>query len=246
MAIESLNNVLGKVKYRDKPRWLRRMINMAYYNEDMPLINRHGIDYVSMDDCKFVAEGPLDTFGHAGRDAWFSSLRKDDIFVDLGACIGSVAIPTAKRCKWVHAIEPLWGDILNKNIELNKLSNVTVWAMGICEGTSSGEVSYGKRRKIVAMVSWPLLKEAIGHIDFIKVDIEGFEWQNLHVEDLVDIRDIRIEFHIRRGREREDRRTLQAWQQRLQKSHNVEAEIRQGHLTNIIFSDVVYVKAEMR
>lgn len=216
---------------------------MAYYSEARPILNKNGIDYLFMDGCKFCPEGPLDSFSHADKDPWFVEVQKDDIFVDLGACIGSVAIPMAKRCKRVHAIEPLWADILLKNIQLNDINNITVWSFGLGNGMTSTEIAYGKRRKVVPVASWQSLQAAIGHIDFVKVDVEGYEWSSLQAEDLVGIRDIRIEFHIRRQQDKSDRRLLKLWESYLQESYKVEMETRPEHMTNLIFSDVIYMKA---
>ena len=119
-------------------------------------------------------------------------VQKDDIIVDLGAHIGIFTIYAAMKCKRVVAVEPTSTnfEILEKNISVNKLTNVkalklAIWDsrkdgdIYISESTSAGNSAFLKsdRKEKVKFVTIKdiLDMERLRTVDFMKIDIEGCE-----------------------------------------------------------------------
>ena len=122
----------------------------------------------------------------------FSDVRSTDVILDIGANIGTVTIPLAKRAKCVYAVEPLYGDVLRRNIAKNELNNVTIFDTGI--GTGFQTLKYRSRSKNVELTPFTNLIKRCGQIDFLKCDCEGCEW-TIKPDDLRGIRRIEIEVH---------------------------------------------------
>lgn len=121
-------------------------------------------------------------------------LKKDDVFVDVGANIGCHTLIAAKICKKVIAIEPepLVRKRLIENIKLNNLNNIEVYDYAISDyvgeaiffrykeenankGASSLSHKNGledKGLKVKVITLDELLKNE-PRIDFIKIDVEG-------------------------------------------------------------------------
>lgn len=112
-------------------------------------------------------------------------LNKDSIFVDAGAHIGFFTVRVAKVCRHVYAFEPNPEsiEILRKNLELNKITNVTVHEVALGSSRSSTKLYLGDTtstlfprtdRKTIEVEVVPL-DEMVEHCDVIKVDVEGYE-----------------------------------------------------------------------
>lgn len=111
-------------------------------------------------------------------------LNADCVVADIGANIGTVAIPLAKAVKEVHCFEPIPRNItlLKKNIELHGLTNVTVheFALGNAPGRISFELDNAKnagsyKAKEGADFEVRTLDSLNMRFDFIKMDVEGME-----------------------------------------------------------------------
>ena len=125
----------------------------------------------------------------------WSDMRDTDILLDVGAHIGSVTIPAARKVKHVYAIEPLYTEELQENIRLNGLTNVTILPIAIgnrgtitltFQGVEKNGIETYPFKEIVAMCG--------GRIDFLKCDCEGGEWF-INKSDLDGIRRIEMEIH---------------------------------------------------
>ncbi len=152
-----------------------------------------------------------------------SNLNKGDVFVDLGANEGYFSVVASLKVGnsgKVFCIEPqmrLWPVILN-NIQLNRLSNVTVFPYAISNvpetidlilspsiNTGSSTFTkdfrrkFWKRQRINATTLDDLFFDQNSKIKVLKIDIEGFEFfalksavrllQQRRIENII------IEFH---------------------------------------------------
>ncbi len=111
-------------------------------------------------------------------------LNANSVVADIGANIGTVAIPLAHVVKEVHCFEPIKRNIalLEKNIELHGLKNITIhpFALGNAPGRTSFELdnptnagSY--KATSGADVEVRTLDSMEMRFDLIKMDVEGME-----------------------------------------------------------------------
>src|SRR6266851_6976863 len=68
-------------------------------------------------------------------------VNSNSTFLDIGAYIGTISVPMAKVAKAVHSFEPVKEnrDLLERNIQINILTNVTVHPVAL--GSHAGHVS---------------------------------------------------------------------------------------------------------
>jgi FkbM family methyltransferase len=133
------------------------------------------------------------------RWAWkYLSLRRGDVFLDLGAHIGKyscIAAGLVGERGRVVAIEPHHGNFraLVRNLELNKIKNVVALNLaaydqdGLVElfeganssGRSSIKLNDGVGSEMVRARALDGVPEVAGleRIDLVKVDVEGAEWE---------------------------------------------------------------------
>jgi 23S rRNA U2552 (ribose-2'-O)-methylase RlmE/FtsJ len=116
-------------------------------------------------------------------DVYRSNLiRKNDIVLDLGATIGDFSVLASKKVGKkgkVIAIEPNIEDykILKLNIKRNYCENVVPLNLGVGNKFGEEEITFwGKTFKCTINTLKNILNELnIQKIDFVKMDIEGFE-----------------------------------------------------------------------
>lgn len=141
------------------------------YDDGLDFVYRHTDHLISLAEVLL-----LDTY-HADL------LKKGDTVVDLGAGIGDFSLLASRRVGpngKVIALEPNVEDYetLKINIEKNGCTNVIVLNMGIAGEPGQKEISFWDRRYSFAADT---LENILAHlriekkINFIKMDIEGFE-----------------------------------------------------------------------
>jgi FkbM family methyltransferase len=116
-------------------------------------------------------------------DAYHSNLlSKGDIVIDLGAGIGDFSILASRKVGStgkVIALEPNIEDyeILKMNIERNSCTNVVALNMGVAEKPGKKEINFWNRRYsfMADTLENTLARLAVKKINFMKMDIEGFE-----------------------------------------------------------------------
>ncbi len=194
--IEKLYSLARQVKRKNYPG--KAFVNSMYHDSETVILTCKNFDYVEVDGCKFLMNDQVDSVQRIGGNPWFNNMRETDIGVDIGANIGAITVPMAKRMKWVYAIEPLYTDILEANLKLNNLTNVTVIKAGIGYPPGPRSVEFGPRSGRMKVHTFEALSKYVGKIDWLKIDGEGCEW-DIDPEDLKGVREIRVEFHIRRG-----------------------------------------------
>lgn len=160
----------------------------------MNFIEHHGHEVIDMGSRNWLYED--------GRQLYkLDGIEKADTVIDLGACFGGftlMAYETAPTKTFV-AVEPVWYDILQINLEKNNIP-CRVWA---------GAVAHPKDEKGWALMNWDgrelysrklLMKDILKVSEgkdrkvFLKCDIEMGEW-NLQPEDFANVIRMEIEIH---------------------------------------------------
>lgn len=160
--------------------------------------NLYGIKEIITDNNIIYKATPeaLLTVPQSIREYDYSDLRKTDIVLDIGACVGGFSLNVAKYCRHVFAVEPIFYDQLAENIQCNNIKNITVIKGAL-----------GKKRRGMQQISFKgstnnsivyTLKDLItlcgGSVQFLKCDIEGDE-KFIELGDLLGIRRIEMEVH---------------------------------------------------
>lgn len=133
-------------------------------------------------------------------------LKKDMVFVDVGANQGEYTLFAAKRAARVLSFEPLTSmrNVLNENVALNGFRNVDVFESGLSDRAGSLEIHevenmdeglgtlYLGNRKSKRSFTIPLQslddvaqERSLSRVDFIKMDIEGSELKALQGSERV-------------------------------------------------------------
>ncbi len=124
----------------------------------------------------------------------FTDIQPSDIVLDIGANVGAFSIFVSKFVKHVYAVEPMVTDLLKENIRKNNIKNIVVLG-NECLGYGNVDILWAnKTRKMIGSTLKELIQLCGGHIDFLKCDCEGEEW-NIRPEELSGIRRIEIELH---------------------------------------------------
>jgi FkbM family methyltransferase len=189
------------------------LLNLMYYDPETVVLHQANLDYVVVDGCKFFVSDQIDSIQRVRGNPWFANVRETDTVVDIGANIGAIAIPLAQTAKRVLAIEPLFCEELWDNAQLNGLKHVIVLRSGIGPSAVSQRFEFGPRSGEAPCMPFSKAKAMLNMpIDFLKMDCEGCEWSIQPVE-MAGIRELRIEFHMRRGHKKEDTAAFAKWKQ---------------------------------
>jgi len=241
-VLEWTENRLKDFKYSKKFNiWKSRAIALCDTQERFIRIDKDKCNWIEWQNFKWLPSDQLTSLMDWTDDRWFGSIKETDIVLDLGAGIGSWCIPVSRMCKKVYAVEPLYWEELIMNIGLNKINNIEVIPIAIGSSKEVKWVRFGNKKMIM---SWISLKELIDKIekpDIIKVDIEGAEWE-LQPKDLIGIRDIRIEFHLRRFKR--DRLKIHKWIKLfIENGYNFKLiDMREHETTSLTIGSVEYMR----
>ncbi len=125
-------------------------------------------------------------------DDLYTYIEGGEILLDIGANIGNHTVywATNNQFRAIHSFEPVKAifNILKKNIEINQLdASVTCYNIGLGFSQSKARISNVKRNNIgatslvessegdIEINSIDNIVKDIGKVDFIKIDVEGFE-----------------------------------------------------------------------
>jgi len=136
------------------------------------------------------------------------------IVVDIGANIGAFTLFAANEAKVVYALEPVTNnfDTLRRNVDLNSLKNVFLHRLAMSGENGETQITVAgvessiyfqkpgaKLERVPTITLESFLEEQhIGHVDYLKMDCEGAEWNILlktAPSILSRIRHIELEFH---------------------------------------------------
>jgi hypothetical protein len=171
----------------------QEFVNHRFKHPSKSIIDRRVFEYLTTKtgETYHVCE-MITTVEAALEEYTFSDIRKDDIVIDIGACIGGFCIPAARYSDNVFAVEPLWGEELRKNIEINT-SKIELIEAGLGNGKAY-DVDYGGKSKTVRTMTFREIMNQCGGCDFLKCDAEGFEWF-IEPADINGIRRLELEMH---------------------------------------------------
>jgi len=130
-----------------------------------------------------------------------SMIKPGDVVVDLGAGIGDFAIRAMRRAKYVIAVEPNNEDfqLLCRNLQVNGSHNVVPLDTGVASKAGMKQITYQGRTYSfrVETLAEMLEGQHISGVDFIKLDIEGFETEVIEssIDIIKQVRVIAIELH---------------------------------------------------
>lgn len=139
------------------------------------------------------------------------NLTQDSVVVDIGAHVGVVSMTLAQQfgCK-VYAYEPEFNNYLRleKNIEANGLSElIDINLLAVTKdgrlvkiatnsnNSGGGDIYSDHGVDVHSITLSGILDYVGGHIDLLKIDCEGAEFEILKDADLSKIKAIRGEFH---------------------------------------------------
>lgn len=109
------------------------------------------------------------------KDYPMAYIEKDDVVLDIGANIGSFAIPASRKAKKVFATEPLFFESLCNNVYLNSIENIVMWDLGL--GKRGKEIKYiGVSKYCLCTDYQGMLKFMDKKPNVLKIDCEGAEW----------------------------------------------------------------------
>lgn len=190
----------------------------GFLRKEIELIHRNGLRIrlrPNTDDLRIVKSN----FVKRNYTKDFVPITKDSIVVDVGAHIGSFSISVARSAYKVLAFEPEPTNyqMLKKNMELNRLENMSIFEMAVSgisgyqdiytyHGGSSADYSmYERGTKNIKMGRIPTIsvediikREGLPRIDFLKLDCEGAEHDilgNMSLETAAKIMGVTMETH---------------------------------------------------
>ena len=175
-------------------RHFQDYINHRFDSENFELIDKQFLHntFCEYEGLQFEVSDQLFSINEVLDDYKLSDIRETDIVLDIGA----FTMMAAQRAKHVYAVEPIYSDILLRNIKKNKFENVTVLDTGI--GTGTHNLTYHNKSKEVQLTTFTDIIKRCGQITFMKCDCEGGE-HSFTVDDLCGIRRIEIEVHRFKG-----------------------------------------------
>jgi len=199
--ISWLLETLGRIKYSPKSSFIRKFTNLLYYDPKKMILDINKVGVIEVGGCKFYANEALEGLVDMTDNPWLGGTRPTDVVLDLGAHVGIMCIPLAKKVKKVYAIEPLYVEELRANLELNGLDNVLTWGIALGNGRDI-KLRYHERKRIVPTLTFKEIRNLTGPVDFLKCNCEGGEWL-IKPEELQGIREIRLDYHIGRTKVKE-------------------------------------------
>jgi len=223
---------------------IRKWVNQLYYDPSVIHIKPANFDYIVADGCKYLLNDQVNEVERFTNNKFLTNVKPTDNILDIGAHIGGDVIPLAMLASrgTVYAVEPVFSDVLRKNVILNNLQNVHIIPYGLGEDNRNEEFNYGSHKRQSGYKPFKEYKRICGKIDFLWCNCEGGEW-SIQPEDLSGIREMRFMFHIRTGKETEDKASEQAMLRWLNKEdYNLETR-EFNWQPNVLFKECYWLKA---
>jgi len=201
---------LSNLKHSPRLAGIRKYTNLLYYDPYFVNIDMRNFDVIEVDGYKFYINDQVRSIQKVKDNPWFEGVRPTDVVVDIGANIGAITIPLASKARLTYAVEPLYHKELQANLDLNNLPMVVV-ILGAIGPRGWRKLMFSSREEEVFFLTFKELKDRVGEqIDFLKMDGEGCEW-DIQPNELKGIRELRLEFHIRRASLKGDKRKFKEY-----------------------------------
>jgi FkbM family methyltransferase len=168
---------------------------------------RIGDDTFSMTSDDKYLEGLRNGFEPHMVSLFKTLVRPNDYVLDIGANIGCTALLFGKMAKMVHAFEPspTTYSYLLKNVRSSGLANIETKNFGLGSQRGDTQLTFARSNRAGGFVS-NQTKASAGHVtepihlekvddlsiprvDFIKIDVEGFEKYVLQGAEVTLVRD---------------------------------------------------------
>lgn len=202
-----------------------------FYKPERTIVLRNGVRFVARD---YRTLSKISSAKLVGNEIWVRKsynplgfeIDKGDVVVDIGAHVGAFSLYAAYHGGIVYSYEPSLGPfkLLKKNIKLNDFEKVISPFQLAIGGKRGKQKMYMSEAEVKGQVQMfrngiyniPLdvecitLKDivnSVGHIDFLKCDSEGSEFEiffNTPQKYLKKIEKISLEYHDRRTRFRKE------------------------------------------
>lgn len=166
---------------------------MNKLRENNVVPNKNIFKMAGTDNAAFYIDENIAEISRSINEYDTKDIRPSDIVLDIGANIGGFSLNIYKKVHYVYAVEPLFIDTLNRNIELNNAKNINVIPCAL--GSGEMDITYnGLSRKVIGLSLGDIIKLCGNHIDFLKCDCEGAEWC-ITLPEIMNIRRIEAEIH---------------------------------------------------
>ena len=201
--IDIIGFVKGLIGSSDRKQFIYSYI----YNNMYRLVSRR-YKILGTDNAIYHLDNYFHLVDQAVTEYDYSDIRKSDIVLDIGACVGGFSLEVHNKVKHVYAVEPLFIDEFCANLKLNHAKNVAVFTCALGESDTMQQISFIDKTIDVPCKSLSeIIKLCGGHVDVLKTDCEGGEW-HIKPHELEGIRRIEAEVHSFNGEHPDDFRTM--------------------------------------
>jgi hypothetical protein len=184
--------------------WLKSLGNVLnrHYYPDQALVDTKRVKIIQTENGSFYYSRALQQYYNLFEqieDYKTDDLQSNDVVLDIGANLGAFTVLAAKKVRYVIAVEPLFYEELQANVQLNGLENAVClpfaldWVGPFTERWK--RIHFCGRDELVPCKEFKsILSECPVQPNFLKIDCEGGEW-SIDPEDLEGFRAIEAEVH---------------------------------------------------
>lgn len=172
----------GCVQFLNR-NWLKSFGNVLFkhYYPGYQRVDTKQVKILETDYGRFFYSSAMQNYPNLFEETasyHIEDIKKSDIVLDIGACLGSFTIQAAQKAALVYALEPIFFEELCANVKLNKLNNVIClpYALGVGEGFQYDVTFCRKTQRVKTMQFEEILSRCSLQPTFLKIDCEGGEW----------------------------------------------------------------------
>ena len=190
------NNIIIKKTYKMIKRYFLKdkivVFNYKYKNENISFKMKVNPKYSNVDEIIYFEK----EYATKIKKLLLKNLKEKDLFIDIGANIGAISLLASKIVKKVYSFEPVPFTYkrLLEQIKLNNSKNIIVVKKGLGskkekipfyvnkydQGLSSVMPKKNYKKMFLEITTLDdFFKNKIEKINFIKIDVEGYEFETL-------------------------------------------------------------------